>query len=444
MLAAAVLGWAALFPTWTLLTLCAFLGVPIGAALLVTPLEPPGMSKFRTPPKRDVPVWERDPSWVGPLTPEEGAAILQVSTDAARAHAQPANPATLMRIAQRNDALAGMVTHPLALPGQSAPSTGLPLRGLLWNGVAPRERLGPDVPLADRLVSLQAAPPLPPKWWHRVGLLLCGVLPGVLWAITAAAVCMDSLHSPTQVATDASAASLVTSQSWVHISAAKAAAFVPGAVNASSTGTFTLQLRGPAHAWSGFPLADARVSGWLLVDQATCGAGGPAFAGQVYATAVGLSQLLLWGSTASAHFVYRGHPVVHLPPMLNRLWLAAVAFVLVWGAVALEGLVRVQLAAFDAACVEVQGTFALTYAGSEVARTNLSIADVLGDASSAAHLVWPLAAPWGLWIVAAAWHICLGNALFIQIKDVEATSYETDQRSRRAYFDTRLGMYSPR
>jgi hypothetical protein len=40
--------------------------------------------------------------------------------------------------------------------------------------------------------------------------------------------------------------------------------------------------------------------------------------------------------------------------------------------------------------------------------------------------------------------LVLGNCLAALVKEVDAAAFEGEMRGRRAFFDTRLGMYSPR
>ncbi len=129
---------------------------------------------------------------------------------------------------------------------------------------------------------------------------------------------------------------------------------------------------------------------------------------QPYAAAVASSQafvlfsFVLWLALSSAHFVFRSRPVWDHKPWRNRAWgpVAVIAVLL-----------------------------------------QLVYCHVLTATAAASSFF--VAQPWDAWFELAVWQV-LSFAWLAWVKRMDGRVFERQMARLRAYFDTRLGMYSPR
>lgn len=481
-----VAGIASLLPPWLVPPLALALALPLGGVLLLTPLEPGGMTRHRTPEKRDHPIWERDGTFHGAMTPAQLAAAaakhrrpeaLQPQPAADAVHKQAVLPSTAVYLTTRNDSLAILGSHPQqypwAVPAQEATAPpggthgGAPLadtdarsalgRNALWLAPAAHERLGRPIPLVHRRMIPTGRPPLFPAWRQGLCLLAAMVLPAALWVAIAAAATLDATNDIVFTGTDdADTLSVYSHRPTARASlqsllqAAGQAAELAQA--ASAQGTVAQQPLLATLVQTGRDsAASTALAGGLLGDAAALSPAQCALAGSVVvahtaATCIAAYSLLAWMLLTSGHWMHRSHSVLQLLPTTNRVWLPTCVWLLLWSAVALEGIWRAVLAAHDASCASAAGEFQVQVesTGTDLGVFLLSMQGVLGTAAARQPALWVLAVPSLVWAGVLLVPCVVGCCVAAAVKEVDATAFEGEMRGRRAFFDTRLGMYSPR
>jgi hypothetical protein len=120
------------------------------------------------------------------------------------------------------------------------------------------------------------------------------------------------------------------------------------------------------------------------------------------AQAATLFFIVVWLCAQSAHFVHRSYQLWQLNPLANKVWVACVA-----------AAVMLQLVESHIICAAN------------------GITPPLNDL------------PWDAWLVGFGWSI-ISFCLTAWVKARDSRYFEKHHQRLRAYFDTRLGMYSPR